>query len=104
MKNLKQENKVCAYFYIMVNNNSIIFQGTTMAYEHYESRAAYDYAQSKKVSIGSLTHAAAIAFGVSFVAVTLGAALAGGGKDSAVDPTIPVAPAQCQSYTAYKAC
>ena len=75
-----------------------------MTSEHYESRAAYDYAQSKKVSIGSLTHAAAIAFGVSFVAFTLGAALADGGNDSSVDQTIQATPAQCQSYAAYKAC
>lgn len=81
----------------MVNIIEIRTREVTMANEQYESRAAYDYAQSKKFSVGALTHAAAIAFGVSFVAFTLGAALAD-------DKNAPVAPAQCQSYSSYKAC
>jgi hypothetical protein len=75
-----------------------------MVNNRYESRAEYDYAQSKKFSIGALTNAAAIAFGVSFAAFTLGAALSDGGNDPVKDAATQVAPAQCQSYSAYKAC
>jgi hypothetical protein len=53
-----------------------------MTQKTYESRAAYDYAESKKISLGSLTEAAAIVFAISFTALTFGAVLAGDGNDT----------------------